>query len=224
MTYVVGVDGAPDGWVAIVLDLDANLLVDATSYRDLSTLATDFAAAPVITVDMPIGLPRADTWPRRADLAARAFLAPRPSSVFVVPPIEALQASSHAEAVGVCKAAGISGVSQQAYALRKKIAEVALVARIDQRIVEVHPEVSFRAMRPMPPLHGKRTWAGFHERLSLLRALGLEPPVDLPKLGRAGVDDVLDGVAAAWTAARIARGDARHLPVDATEGEPRIWY
>lgn len=220
----VGVDGAPDGWVAVATDVVGGRVIDAVSYASFSNLADGFADVAVIAVDMPIGLPIADAWPRRADMAARAFLAPKQSSVFVVPPIEALQAATHAEAVAVCKAAGIGGVSQQAYALRKKIGEVAAVCATDSRLYEVHPEVSFRSMRGEPLQRGKRTWAGFQERLALLRAISLEPPIELPNVARAAVDDVLDAVAAAWSAGRIARGEARYLPADAAEGEPRIWF
>lgn len=224
MTRVVGVDGAPDGWVAVVIDVDAGRVVDAVSYATFAKLADDFADVAVIAVDMPIGLPTADAWPRRADKAAKAFLGAKQSSVFLVPPIEALEAPTHAEAVAVCRAARIGGVSRQAYALRKKIAEVAVVSAAESRVYEVHPEVSFRAMKGAPLQRSKRTWAGFQERLALLRAVGLEPAVDLPNVTRAGVDDVLDAVAAAWSAARIARGEAHHVPAEAAEGEPRIWY
>ena len=223
-TQVVGVDGAPDGWVAVAIGGDGGRIVEAVSNRTFAQLADEFVDAVVIAVDMPIGLPTADAWPRRADMAARASLAPKQSSVFVVPPIEALQAATHAEAVAFCKAASIGGVSQQAYALRKKIAEVAAVSATDSRLHEVHPEISFRSMKGEPLKRGKRTWAGFQERLALLRAIGLEPPSELPNVAGATVDDVLDATAAAWTAGRIARGEARFLPADAAEGEPRIWF
>jgi predicted RNase H-like nuclease len=225
MRQVVGVDGAPDGWVAVVVDAQADAIVRAASYADFATLVGDMKEALVVAVDMPIGLPLADNWPRRADRAARAFLGTKRSSVFVVPPIEALQAPTHGDAVAVCKAAGLPGVSRQAYGLGKKIAEVGVVALAEPaRIYEVHPEISFREMKGTPLVGGKRTWSGFHERLALLRFFGLEPPTALPAVARAGVDDVLDAVAAAWTAARIARDQARQLPVDARDGEPRIWY
>ena len=71
--------------------------------------------------------------------------------------------------------------------------------------------------------HGKRTWNGHQERRRILAAAGIDLSMDLGSLGRAGVDDVLDAAAAAWTASRIAGGDAKWLPADATD-DPRIWY
>jgi predicted RNase H-like nuclease len=88
----------------------------------------------------------------------------------------------------------------------------------------VHPEVSFAAMLRRPLRYSKRTWDGFKERSRILRAAGLEIPDRLQGLGRASVDDVLDAIAAAWSATRIAAGSAQTLPADPAEGEPRIWY
>ena len=136
---------------------------------------------------------------------------------------EALAAPSHAEAVRLCRTAGLAAPSQQAYALRLKIFEVEEHAG-DTRVFEVHPEVSFAAIKGAPLLHGKRSWSGYHERRALLRTVGIEVPDDLGDLGRAGVDDVLDAVAAAWSAQRIVAGVARSLPAGAALGQPGIWY
>ena len=131
-------------------------------------------------------------------------------------------ADSYADAVEKCHELGIGGISQQAWALRHKIAEVAACLP-DFRVHEVHPEVSFAAMSGGFLAHGKRTWNGHQERRRILAAGGIELSMDLGDLGRAGVDDVLDAAAAAWTASRIAGGVAKWLPADAT-GDPRIWY
>jgi len=219
--YVVGVDGTRDGWVAI--RLAGTDPVGAASYADFGALLTHEAGASVVAVDMPIGLPTAHAWPRQADLAARTFIGRMRSSVFVVPPREALEAPTHADAVRACRDAGVPGVSQQAFALRHKIFEVAQYSA-DSRVHEVHPEASFAAMHGAPLRHGKRTWNGYHERLALIAAAGIRLPDDLGDFGRAGVDDVLDAIAAGWTAWRIAAGVARCLPADAPVGAARIWY
>lgn len=172
---------------------------------------------------MPIGLPTADAWPRKADIAARTFIGPMRSSVFVVPPREALEAPTHADAVQVCRRADVPGVSQQAFALRTKIFEVAGHSA-DRRVREVHPEVSFAAMNGAPLRYGKRTWNGHRERVRLIAEAKIHVPEDFGELGRAGVDDVLDSIAAAWTAQRIAAGSAEWLPADGPVGAPRIWY
>ena len=87
------------------------------------------------------------------------------------------------------------------------------VRRARQRVVEVHPEVSFTRLAGGPLTEPKSTWAGATRRRQLLREAGIDLPDDLGAAGRAAaVDDVLDGAAAAWTARRVSRGEARPLP------------
>jgi predicted RNase H-like nuclease len=62
-----------------------------------------------------------------------------------------------------------------------------------------------------------------------IERVGIVVPVDLGPAGRvAGVDDVLDAAVAAWSAQRIARGEARCLPDpperDAEGRSVAIWY
>jgi predicted RNase H-like nuclease len=64
--------------------------------------------------------------------------------------------------------------------------------------------------------------------VSLLRSVGLEIPSDIGEAGRAAVDDVLDATAVAWSALRIASGEAQFLP-ETPERDPSgrsvaIWY
>jgi len=59
----------------------------------------------------------------------------------------------------------------------------------------------------------KKTWAGQQQRRRLLGREGVLPPDDLGAAGAfAAPDDVLDAAAVAWTARRIASGQARSLP------------
>jgi predicted RNase H-like nuclease len=105
------------------------------------------------------------------------------------------------------------GVSKQAHALRNKIFEVEPHAEKNTRIVEVHPEVSFREMAGQPLTSSKKTWDGLLERLALLKNVGLDLAKFLPKSGTgAAPDDVVDAAAAAWTASRLAHGSARSIP------------
>jgi predicted RNase H-like nuclease len=199
------------------------VIVDAQPYSTIASLLEAESDVAVVAIDIPIGLPSLATWPRRADAAAKSFIGSLRSSVFVVAPKEVMLAPTHAAAVAMCARAGIGGLSQQAYALRHKIFEVAAFAS-DARIREIHPEVSFAAMAGRSLSHSKRTWDGFLERQRTLAAAGIEIPRRLRGLGRASVDDVLDAVAAAWSATRIANGSAKTLPGDAAPDEPRIWY
>lgn len=219
---VMGVDGAPDGWVAVIICAHDHKLVSAASRPEFAAIVADHVDATIVAVDMPIGI--GPEWPRPPDQEARRLLAAGRSSVFFMPPIGVLEAATYVEAVERCQQLGIPGVSQQAYALRSKIFEVAAVAATDPRVREVHPEVSFASMNHGPLAHRKKTWAGFQERRRLLRVNGIELDDTLDTTGRAGVDDVLDAAAAAWTAARIARGEAQWIPANAGEADARIWY
>jgi predicted RNase H-like nuclease len=115
-------------------------------------------------------------------------------------------------------------LSAQSFALGKKILEVE--GCLEERVFEVHPEVSFAALARRQLLHSKRSWNGQMERRQLLAMAGIELPDDLVA-GQVAADDVLDAAVAAWSAARKARGAAATLPPDPPlqDGRPvAIWY
>ncbi len=112
-------------------------------------------------------------------------------------------------------------------ALGPRILHVTDLARHDSRFHEVHPEVSFRAMNDGRPLgNRKKSAGGALERLRLLGRHGIELN-GLSFAASASLDDVLDASAAAWSADRIARSQARTLPdpPESVAGLPvAIWY
>ncbi len=167
--------------------------------------------ADVVAIDIPIGLPRAGR--RAADVAAQALLGSRRSTVFSTPIREALAAPTLREALDVSRAHPGAAISAQAYALRRRVLEVdAWVRSAGVDVREVHPEVSFAVMSGRPLASSKRTWNGVHERLDVLADQGIELPHDLGSAGEAGVDDVIDAAAAAWTARRVVSGEAVSFP------------
>jgi predicted RNase H-like nuclease len=86
------------------------------------------------------------------------------------------------------------------------------LAKADPPIYEVHPEVSFRAMNGSRALRYKKKSAGGGlEPAALPREHGIELSA-LESVAFAPLDDVLDAAAAAWSAQRIALGEARTLP------------
>jgi predicted RNase H-like nuclease len=111
-------------------------------------------------------------------------------------------------------------VSAQTFALRPRVLEADVLAGRDQRLHEVHPEVSFRELAGRPVATPESTWAGVRERSDLLQTVGIQLPPDLDEAGQAGVDDILDAAVVAWTAHRIALGAAHPLP-DPAERDPR---
>lgn len=226
MTQVVGVDGCPKGWIAIVLS-DGGF-ARAEFFPSFAELLSHLSEAQVIAVDIPIGLPDGPA-PRPADVEARKLLSPHGSSVFPTPPRVVLEASTYAEANRISKKRFKRGISQQSYALRKKILEVDVLAAKDERIYEVHPEVSFTEMNGEPLTHPKKSWHGQAARLRLLATVGIAIPDDLGTAGRIPPDDIIDAAAAAWSAQRIAAGHAESVGEPTPNEQPnphagRIWY
>lgn len=214
---VVGADGCRGGWVAV--ELRDGGFHAARFFERFEALLEASATTAVIGVDIPIGL--LERGVRGADREARRALGPAASSLFATPPRAALEAASYAAAREVARGLGGPGISAQAYGLRAKILEVDPLAAADARIHEVHPELSFRALAGEALGAGKKSWNGLFERRRLLAAAGIALPEALGEAGRrAGADDVVDAGAAAWSAWRIARGEARCLP-DPPETVPR---
>jgi predicted RNase H-like nuclease len=213
----VGVDGASGSWVAVALH--GRRFVDARIVATLTEVLEAWPDAGAIGVDTPIGLPRPGDFPRRADLAARGLLPGASSRVFLTYPQEVYEAPSHAEATAAATALVGKGISRQAWALRRAIQDAASLD--DPRLFEVHPELTFTAIRG-EVLASKRTWRGIAERIDALRLEGIAIPVD-HDAAAAAPDDVLDAAAAAWTARRKLRGKAKPVPRDARPGEAAIW-
>jgi predicted RNase H-like nuclease len=207
VTLVVGVDGWREGWIA--LSLRHGGFERAVSAGSFAGILAAFPQAAAIGVDMPIGLP--PPYPRAADAAARAFLAPHAARVFATHVREVYEAATHAEAARRARGSAGAAISLQSWRLRGKILE--LDRHADERVFEVHPEVSFRALTGRP-LASKRTWDGQMARREALASAGIVLPADIGPAGLAPPDDVLDAAAAAWSAGRIARGEASTLPAD----------
>ena len=104
------------------------------------------------------------------------------------------------------------GVSTQSFGLKAKIAEVAKVAARNNRVYEVHPEVSFVKLAGQHLKFPKKNWNGHNERRALLEANCIKIPDVLDDAKHLGADDVLDAAAAAWSARRIADGQGLSLP------------
>ncbi|HEX3715325.1 MAG TPA: DUF429 domain-containing protein [Trebonia sp.] len=172
-------------------------------------VAATLAALPLAAVtgiDMPLGL-LAGGW-RDVDVLARRALGRRGSSVFAIPPRPALEAPSYAEANRLCRELTGRGLSVQAYGLRRKIAEAEEYRRAAGTaagLYEVHPELAFAALAGTPLADSKHTPAGLAIRRDLLRTAGIELPA---KVARLPENDLLDAAAAAWSARRIATGQA----------------
>lgn len=202
-------DGVPGGWViAVVSDACVRWSVQPDAAAVLA--ATRHCAA--VGVDIPLGLP-AGRARRACDTLTAARLGRARSSVFPAPPREVLAAPDYAQACAVARTLSGRAISLQTFHIMSKIAEWDAVALPDG-VVEVHPELALRTLAPATDFAPKKSARGAGQRIAAL-ARWVDPAValgDLPQGAR--LDDVLDALAVAWSAARWARGAAEVLGDD----------
>jgi predicted RNase H-like nuclease len=221
MAWIAGADGCRSGWIRAARETATGALRFDLVERAERLLAQAPRPA-LLAIDIPIGLTEAG--PRACDVEARRLLgSPRRSSVFPAPVRPALAAASREEASRLTASVDGRRVGAQAWGIYPKIREVDALLRAHpearRRMREVHPELAFwawaggRAMRA-----GKRSPEGRRERLRLVEAwLGRRPLREArARFARSEVadDDLLDALAALWTAARIHAGRARTVPAE----------
>lgn len=233
MATVLGVDGArvgtTSGWIVVEIDDALRGMAFHRTFNEVLA-AAEKAGAQALGVYVPVGHEDArDDGRRAADDAARVLLgSPGSNSVFSTPPPDVLACDDYEEACRFARKKGWVAPSRQLWGLRARIGQVeaALSARrvaVDVR--EVHPEVSFARMArardgPTELAYPKKSWNGLVQRLDLLNEVGLRPRRAFGGIGKVGADDVVDATAAAWSARRIAAGEAVPLPSDPPE-DPR---
>jgi predicted RNase H-like nuclease len=164
----------------------------------------------IVGIDMPLGLV-AEGW-RAADLLARRALGRRGATVFAIPPRLVWQQEGYAEANRTCRELTGKGLSAQAWGLRRKLLDAdgfrcsRQAAEAGVQLYEVHPELSFAAMAGgVPVADSKHSPAGLAARRALLAQAAITVP---PRVAGAADNDLLDAVAVAWSARRIAAGTA----------------
>lgn len=211
---VAGVDGYRKGWVAVSVDPSGDVQVSTHStFAEVLSLQ-----ARVIAVDIPID--PAGLGSRPADAGARAFIGGRASSVFPTPPRAALEARTFAEANEIARTITGKGISQQAFALGRKILEVHALADVDERVIEMHPEVSFCELSGGPLGDSKHTAGGLDRRRELLAEAGIVLPGAVEGVPEA---DLLDAAVGGWTARRYAAGKAESFPPERAGRLGAIW-
>lgn len=220
LTPVIGVDGCPAGWIAVIW---GETLAHRLYPHFADILAED---ASVIAVDIPIGLPPLSG--RAAERATRAVLGERQSSVFTVPARASFAAGDYRAAcnINLLHSEPPRKISKQCHGIFPKIREVdaLMTPELQRRVHEVHPEAAFWAMNggvPVPfakKVRSDNHRPGLDYRRQLLRDNGF-PLAALPdnryRRSDVGEDDLLDACAAAWSARRILHG--LHLEFPAQE-------
>jgi len=204
--FVTGLDACPDGWVAVTLpsSATANPSAPAKVSVAMAPALDALSLAGVVGIDMPLGL-LADGW-READALARRALGRRGVTVFAIPPRPVWQQPTYAEANRLCRELTGKGMSAQTWGLRGKLLEADAYRRKSAaRLYEVHPELAFAALAGAPVADSKHTPAGLAIRRQLLAQAGLALPA---KVAGVPENDLLDAAAVAWSARRIAAGQA----------------
>jgi len=208
MRRVLGLDGCPTGWVAVWLD-DGR--VDEVAVVGTLDEALAHRRVTRVGVDMPVGLVDG---PRDTDREARSRLKGRASSVFSTAPRAVVEGwrdgtiTTHADATRRSVEVMGHGLSQQAWRLVPKMAEVDAAAVAGAHLTEVHPELAFATIAGAP-LPRKRSWPGVAERQRVLDALGIHLPERFARDTEAAPDDVLDAAVCAWVADGLAGAPGR---------------
>jgi predicted RNase H-like nuclease len=215
---VLGVDGWRGAWVGARLDGRA---VELLALPDAAAVLA-VPDVEVVGIDMPIGL--SDDGVRLCDVEARRRLGRAGSSVFPTPVRAVLATDVYAEARALSRAATDPprAPSAQSFQLVRAIRSLddALGDPPTDRVVEVHPELAFRALDPAVR-DPKGTARGMAQRLAALRTVMdvdaelLDAPPRVPAV------DALDACAAAWSARRIADGTAECVGDGATDARSR---
>lgn len=224
MSKTVGIDGCKGGWIT-VSQAGGNLL-----WGKFTTLSTFFSQTlpDVVAIDIPIGL--LENGSRSCDLIARRLLGKRRSSVFPAPLKALLRAEDYRNACDIQTAIDGKKITRQAWGILPKVAEVYFLlqerSELSTVLYEVHPEVSFYFMNGNKPNeYGKKKKQGIDERIKILLdhfEINGTYINDMSKCHRTKKDDIVDALAALWTAKRIFSKDHIVLPAERNANEPRI--
>jgi predicted RNase H-like nuclease len=211
---IAGADGCKAGWFVL---LEQGNSIISTVLPTAEDILDRYPELEVLAIDIPIGIP--DAGSRQCDIEVRRLLKQRRNSVFPAPIRPTFNATSYESACDLHHQADGRRLSKQAHAILPKIIEVDETVRshsLGAVVYEVHPEVSFAAMKGMQPLaHYKRTLLGLNQRLALVGAEFGERAFELVREAhprQVGDDDILDAFAALWSARRIRKGSGERLP------------
>ncbi len=207
-----GVDGCKGGWLCLTANVSGEKPM-AQVFPDAKSLL-EAAAGTITTIDIPIGLPSDKS--RECDIEARRLLGPRKSSVFPVPVRDVIETDSYDLACTASEKACGKKLSRQTYDLLPRIRDLDCQLRkkpeLVNTVLEVHPEVCFYYWNNQRPMrYSKHSGFGFLVRFQLTEqafcgmAENIRQSV-LPKY--VSDDDILDALAALWTAQRIHSGTA----------------
>lgn len=236
----VGVDWDSGGWIAVGYPESGE--PEAASFESIAEFWEEYGTDAVRTVvDVPIGLcgsreepnrnANDDELSRECDDLARTVIGPRSSSVFTAPCKAAAKAAANGKSYDDVNQTNRDhtgkGLMQQAANIStgiREVEELILEKGVEDRLLEGHPEVCFRAFADDDLEFNKKTAPGMAERLQALKdateydeGTWLELAKSLGDEGETtGTDDLLDALALALTA-KADEDEFQKLPEDPPE-------
>jgi predicted RNase H-like nuclease len=201
---LAGVDGCKNGWiVASAPSWPCHEAVKIEFHEEFKALLDATQDCAVVAVDMPIGLPNGSE-PRQCDLEAQKALGHQRNSLFLTPPRSCVEAKSVRDFQAMHKAIRGIGAGLPVWGIVPKMLEVnrlldekiATDPGVQDRIIEFHPELTWKRLAGALQLSSKKVAAGVLQRISLLEQLsqGWVPPFPQKIPGNPAIDDVLDAV------------------------------
>lgn len=225
MAIVAGADGCEGGWLVVWTTGEGSHQSDIFSGPEQ---IWRYVKPDVLAVDCPIGLVAEGD--RECDREARRLLGTRSCCVFTTPIRPAINSRTRDEADLCSRHHGGKGVAAQHFGIYPHVRSWDEFLRSEpeakNRCYEVHPELIFHHLNRGAPAMTKHKEPGLQQRIGLLEEAG---EFDLKTFERhpRHASDVLDALAAHWTACRIERGVAEPLgtpvPVD-SEGLPMTMW
>ncbi|PTL38263.1 DUF429 domain-containing protein [Alkalicoccus saliphilus] len=213
-----GIDGCRGGWLTV--RAESGFIVSVELITHLSLLK--MKPSEHIWIDIPIGIPSAASYPRKAEGAARKLIKSRSSSIFTVPCREVLYTAEYDEANRKHRELTGHGLSKQSWNLFSKIKEAEILAgRMKElQVSEAHPELVFYGMAGQTMTHSKKKIEGVQERLNILKNYSPNVEKHFDKAAdrflrkEAAKDDIIDAMALAVAASHPALERKTVLPAD----------
>jgi predicted RNase H-like nuclease len=234
---VAGVDGCRAGWFVVIASAtktrraggpSALKFKDFCVARNFAKVLSETRDCELVCIDICIGLSNGAE-PRECDIAARKLLGGRRASSVFPPPIrQCLWANDPETASRICFEHSGKKLSRQSFFIMSKIREVdkAMTPQLQQRVREIHPEISFWALNGKKSTqHNKTRLIGRNERVKLLAPIfpGVQELIAEARRPRqVAPDDILDALVAAWTAAQAIVGKGKTLPEDPKTDSKRL--
>ena len=201
---LAGVDGCRNGWIiAFGRSWPSHEPLSIEFCPEFKAVLEITQTCDVVAVDMPIGVPD-ESEIRECDLCAQKALGRQRNSVFLTPPRSCLEAKTPSEFQTMHQTARGKGAGLPVWGIVPKIIEVnrileerlSIDPRLQERIIEFHPELTWQRISGSFKLSSKREAEGILQRFGLLEELsaGSLPAFPQKISGKPAIDDVLDAV------------------------------